>query len=271
MTTTAPVRATATNRRTAAPRARAQSGILGAMNREWDHLGHSPSRHPDGTRWATTHPCLQDLATVSDILDALRHSPSGSPEADELLRSLLDLNASGTGIAGRALIHTMMPRILKLTFTAEARGLDDPAGAALEAMWSAISHFPTAKPHRIAACLALNALNALPNPREAALTLEPAQVEFEVDREALAGRGRPVSGLTAEDEVARLLGWAQASGVLARGDVDLLAVLHQADAPSQNELALRLGISRQAMWKRASRATARLRDAVARAHTAPRP
>lgn len=248
---------------------RATSGILGSMNREWDHLAHSPTTHPDGTPWAVDHPALQGLATVTEVLDALRRCPSGSARADELLRALLDLKAAGTELAGRALIHTMMPRILRLVFTADARGVDDPNGAALEAMWTAISRFPTTKTHRVASCLALNALNRLQYPGEPPLALEPTQVEVAVDQQALAGRVDPVDGPTPESEVARLLAWAGTQGVLARADVELLRVLHRGDAPSQAELAQQLGVSKEAMWQRASRATSRLRRAVATAHTVP--
>lgn len=263
-------------------RAPMTTGLVGALNRDWQHLAATPTpRHWDQR--------LRQHRTVGQLLAAI--SRLGNPAlADPLLHALLRHHADGDQLAGRALLQTMLGKVTRMTNTARARGVPDPGSAAMEAMWTAIRAYPLHRTTSVAGNLALNALKALQRPED--LTEIPlphpdldaaSSCTVQISADA-AEEGDPNGDQLADPQhrVAQTLAWALEHRILSPVDVRILTLVY-IDPPAattawrHDELCRRgrhggedlhtiadtLGMTHAALRQRHCRAIRALIDAIA--------
>lgn len=259
---------TTTLARTAFRRTPMTTGVIGQLNREWDHLR--------GTRTPASWPApLSACPTVGDVLDQIS-SMSCPRDADPALHALLTLHAHGDTLAGRAVLQSMLGKVARMARTAHARRLPDPNNTALELMWAAVHTYPLNRVNSVAGNLALDALHQL---RRRAAVQEIPISNLVDDRDVnadhvleclLAGREAVDSAREIELREGRLvqaLAWAGNHQALSPADVRLLARIHLGlGAARHNEtmrtIAEELGVTHVALRKRHSRAVHALAGAV---------
>lgn len=248
----------------ALPRDYIRPGLLGRLNHEW---ATAWADQPVPTHW----PPLTAAHTCQGLLtDTTTATPS---RADAILLALLRLHRDGDHRAGRVVLQVMLGSAGRLVHTAERRELDDPASAAVEAMWATIATYPLHRHHAVPANLALNALAALPRSAPVPIpTLNPHQ-------DPNPSTGHPATplpgldgGIAAQiDEATSLLRWAHRHHVLDQPETTLLARTYLADpSPTSTALARRYGVPPATLRKRQSRAVAKLAAAVTSRLNAPR-
>lgn len=121
--------------------------LLAALNRDWAAL----SSHPVPTAWRLAYPGFAGV-DVADVPDIVRADPDGA------LLALLRLQASGDGVAGRAVVQCLLPKMVLMASRDPAASLDDYVGA----LWVRISAYPLGRRRqKVAANLALDTLKTV--------------------------------------------------------------------------------------------------------------
>lgn len=238
-----------------------RSSYLGRLHHQWQtELADRPAADPDGTPWASLHPCLAGPSTLEDILATI--SASEREHTDAVLHALLSLARDGREKAARTVLQTMLPTVRRQGFTARYRSLEDPLSCAGAAMWTAITTYPLHRTRSVAANLALEALHQLD--ADAALTPTPVGdlVTLHLEADQLAGHS-PEPGPTDREIVAATLAWALDHDALSRDEVRLLALTHLAHpTPTSAQIGAELDMTASAVRKRHSRAVHKLAAAL---------
>ncbi len=119
---------------------------LTELEREWAELDRSPTTTAVLERWRKEEPALAGLSSLSAVLRERRAHPTKAPA---ILAALARL-ASGDALAARALLHAMVPGLLKLASTTFA---DDPLAFEefVSLAWERIRTYPTSRPGSVAA------------------------------------------------------------------------------------------------------------------------
>lgn len=252
--------------RIATPERCIRPGYLGSLNREWvRELADSPSP----AHWRA-HPSLRTHATLGAVIASL---PGADPDTiDAVLLALVRLGHDGDDIARRTLLQTLLGRVQRMTYTARARGLQDPVSAALQAALEAIASYPLHRRSKVAARLAMDCLSHLPRGAQATELCSGDELLGElVHADQIAGRALVVDdGDRSRREAVDLLLWALDTCVLTPDEAALLAQVHlpptdhgeHAPAPTFKQLACATATPAATLRKRASRATAKLTRAV---------
>lgn len=259
MTTTT---ATATRPYARARRTPTSSGVVGALNCEWAHLAAAPTRTGD-TRWGDLQPALAGLDTLGQIREALSREHDG-PRTDEILHALLTLHAQGFPLAGRTVLQAMLGRTTRLSWTARRRQLLDHAETAVAAMWAAIDAYPLRRVHKVAANLSLEALHMLETNALDEVPANPQTIAEQVHDAQERHRYPDPTDTIYQSAVDTLL-WANQTGALTRGEIELLARMHLADdAPDATlvTVAAELALPYETVRKRYQRAIRRLAHAI---------
>ncbi len=250
---------------------------------EWVRLNRDPAAGLLLRRWATSYPALAGLNRPGDVVDAIDVGP---PERkDELLVSLLEAFQNGQQLAGRILLQAMLPKLSHYAFRTgvaarlEARPEDRFQVVVCE-FWEVLGAFPIQRrTSRVAANLALETLH-----RVTRLSRLP---ELPMAPDAMAGLvgsvtdpcgpgadARTAAGRLAQPDpdwdLATLLTWARAEGVLSHEDADLLRDIYTAPGSetvrdvsrAYRDRAAGSGVSVAALRQRVRRAKTRLACAV---------
>ena len=132
------------------PSGRRRSGIVEALNRDWDEL---VDRHRGSVRhWSRRHGALAQCRSLADVLLAARGQP------DAVLGALLTEVSHGDQLAARVVLQAMLGRIARMAARDPASGVDDYVSA----LWCRIRSYPlAARPGRIAANLSMDALKTV--------------------------------------------------------------------------------------------------------------
>ena len=244
------------------------TGVIGALNREWEHLRDTPTP----SHWPAS---LTSSPTVGAVLDRIRSCRSS--EADAALHALLTLHAQGHELAGRMVLQSMLGKVVKLARTAVARGFVDPDNTVVELMWTAVHTYPLTRTSCVAGNLALDALHLM-DQRAPAREIPISNIGdpdcnaedllewlMTVNESADAAAARE-----AEERQRRLvetLHWAVQHQVLSADDVRLLARVHlgigaAARHETMRSIAADMRTSHTALRKRHSRAVQALSAAV---------
>ncbi|MDP9418958.1 MAG: hypothetical protein M3P53_02220, partial [Actinomycetota bacterium] len=119
---------------------------LTELAREWAELDRSPTATAALERWRKEEPAVAGLSSLSAVLRERRAHPAKAPA---ILAALARL-ASGDALAARALLHAMVPGLLKLASTTFA---DDPLAfdEFVSLAWERIRTYPTSRPGSVAA------------------------------------------------------------------------------------------------------------------------
>lgn len=250
-------------------RTRSTTTIIGQLNREWDQMVNDRALDLIVRAWAATDIRLSGLDSLEAIEAASRRPIDG--RTDLLLSALLD-RATERGeegdLAARIVVQLMLGRAV-----ISSRGLrgaihdgEERAQLVVVAMWEAIREFPAGKRQTyIAPWLAWDIhARARRAARSAGAEIPVADVhEFEASTGAA----------NASEELAKVLVWSVAEGVLSTDEADLLVARYGNESPGRASwssvgdpaaIAQEHGISQQTMRKRTSRATRKLSQAAAR-------
>lgn len=138
------------------------SHTLAALNDEWLDLQFTPTP----AAWERS-PVLAGAGTLGAVLARVPTDP------DAVLLALLRLQQSGEGLAGRAVVQAMVPKLVLMAVRDRQASFDDY----LAALWVRVATYPVARrPQRVAANLALDALKSVKGgPPRPALALVPQE------------------------------------------------------------------------------------------------
>lgn len=224
---------------------------LDALRREWESA-IAPQPVPAG--WAGYLP-TPPPATLGQLLDEIQFAS----DANAHLLALVRLQHDGCEIAGRLLLQVMFPRMARLSRTGSARGYgEDRFSEAIGAMWSAIATYPLRRRERVAANLALDALNLLGRNRADASPEVPVDMQQATALEWEAG-----AEMSASEELVRVLSHAYADGVLSLEQASTLAARGLGPKVSLEELAADLDLSVSGLRHRIRSGLGLLADAEA--------
>jgi hypothetical protein len=121
--------------------------IVRALNEDWGRL--TLEHHDSVCRWASKHPVLDQCASLLDLLETVRRNP------DPVLFALLEENATGDELAGRAVLQAMLGKLVRMA----ACDVEAQVGDYVAAMWCRIRTYPVRdRPVNVAANLALDCL-----------------------------------------------------------------------------------------------------------------
>ena len=128
------------------------SPFLYDLDRDWERVASSPASQRRFIRWVATHPELDGLTTLGELLDARR-----DPERAPALLSVLAALAPTDELAARTLLQAVVPGIV--CFAARA-AKDDPQ--AVEEMvslaWERIRTYPASRCGAVAGNILLDVL-----------------------------------------------------------------------------------------------------------------
>lgn len=243
----------------------ADRNIVTALNEEWSLL-HSDARTADRVRsWSAADPRLRGATSLRDI-ETCAAGPM-TPDTDVFFRALLDL-ASAQGadgdLAARVLLQLMIGRVIHTSRSMASliNDIEERTQLATVALYEAIRTCPSDKmrylpphlawtTHRRAMQLAAKGANEIPMHRAG---MEDAPCEEHQQ-------------MHPSEELAQLLAWSVAEGVLSTGDADLLAHRYGEESPGRSawssladadSVASSTGLSITAMRQRCSRAARKL-------------
>jgi DNA-directed RNA polymerase specialized sigma24 family protein len=157
---------------------RPRSGIVEALNRDWDEL---VDRHRGSVRgWSRRHGALAECRSLADVLLAARGQP------DAVLGALLTEVSTGDPLAARVVLQAMLGRMVRMAGRDPAAGVDDY----LSALWCRIRSYPlAARPSRIAANLSMDTFKTVSAERrwlrEAEVTPWPPVVFWDEEHDHL--------------------------------------------------------------------------------------
>ena len=159
--------------------------------------------------WAHRRPALTGCDGLAGVLERIAVEP------DAALAALLAEDAAGCPLAGRVVLQTMLPKLLRMARRDPYAGLDDY----LAQLWLVIRRYPLARrPRRIAANLSLDTLKGVRAERGPRLV---PVAEAELER-LLPPVPEPVDELTAR----RLIRAARRLGLIDRATGALLASVY---------------------------------------------
>lgn len=243
-------------------RQRRYTGLAGQLNTQWD-LELADSFCP--AHW-DQHPVLAEAATLQEVVDlCLPAQPSSTHDA--VLYSFIQLAREGCQTASRCLVQTMLSKLVRLSRTAAARGVEDPMACVVTTFLEQVQHYRLHLRARVAANLALNTLHALP--------AAPAEEELVgIDPVTDLGAGHrwcSINDTTNESErnvhlITAALTWALDRKILTAADVALLARRYLSGhehTPTLAQIARDTGQSPEYLRKRHAAALRRLTAAAA--------
>lgn len=249
------------------------TGIDSALFRrligEWVTLHELPSTATTLRGWGRLEPVLAGHERPGGLVDAIDAAPPAHEDA--LLLALLRLTQDGHQLAGRIIVHAMLPKIAHMatrtatTGTSEAWA-EDRRHRAVAELWAVIATYPLQRrPHKVAGNLALNTLHRLTARRPSAGTEIPTD-PLNLPTVAIADADRAPGGLNADADLAQLLIWATRHGIITGEDARLLTLVYSPDdtvaGPRSDAAARRLGLTPAAVRQRCARTRRRLADAV---------
>lgn len=247
-----------------------KSTIIDRLNEQWAQVREDRTAQDTVRRWSAEDPRLRGAQSVQDI-QTLAAGPI-TPATDELFRALLDktsLPGAEGELAARIVLQLMIGRIVHTSraMTGYIRDIEERSQLAVVAMYDAIRTCPQDKRTYLTPHLAWTA-------HRSAMRL--AKVGANEIPMASVGASRTTTDdaeLHPSEELAQLLAWSVAEGVLNAADASLLAHRYGDESPGRpswtsvadpQTVAGQAGISPEAMRQRCSRAARRL--AAASAH-----
>lgn len=247
------------------------SAIYRQLLQEWVDLNALTSSKTTVGRWARLEPALAGHLRPGDLVDAIDEASAASK--DELLLALLRLFQCGHQLAGRCVLQTMLPKLLRITMrtsptSSDNAWVEDRHHIALAEFWDVMSGYPVGRrPAKVASNLALDTLHRVSGVRHpqqdipfdpAELPADPRFGAYTFDHAAAAG------SLTADADLVQTITWGVAHHAISPSEGTLLAraYLPTRGAADFAAAAAHLGISSAAVRQRCSRASRRLTDAV---------
>lgn len=232
---------------------------VAGLHEEWSRLADGLELEPDVLYLldqAHRHePPLHSLNSL-DALVAAMHRHGDGP-----LLFAIEAAQSGSYVAARAIIQTMLPKLGRLTHSVrEGRCFSSVMAEAVAAMYEVIYRYPRdRRPRSVAANLALDTLKSLRLDLGPELPASEMLGVLVTPTTARAHRysSAAVPAAAGSDELARVLTEAELRGLVSSADAQMLWFV--ATGGSKAEVAGRIGITPAALRQRYSRACASLR------------
>lgn len=259
------------------------SPIYRQLVREWVALNAHTSCATTVRRWGRLEPALAGHSRPCDIVDAIDHA--AFTQKDQLLAALTRLFHDGQQLAGRVVLQTMMPKLVRITLrttptSTDNAWLEDRHHITLAEFWDVLSTYPLhRRPNKIASNLAMDTLHRVSGARrrDPVIPLDPIELADSLPHPSsglpsselgpvweLKARAEPLSDLRVDASLIEVVTWGITRQVLT---VDEGAMLVAAYPPRRQrtgipDAAQRWGITKEAVRQRCCRAKRRLADAV---------
>lgn len=236
-------------------------GLAGRLNREWtQQVAHTLCPQA----WSAT-PALAELVTLQDVLDQCRPEQTAQTK-DAVLHALITHAKAGCALAQRTLVQTMLNKIVRLSKTAGARGIDGPLSYTLTAFLGVVDAYPLHQRTSVAGTLALNTLHSLPAAPQVHEHPQPDDHLVDLTHHS-SWHSLAQEGHTDRDEqlIVKALTWALDQRILTEVDVRILAHRYLVDdgqLRSIAEVAERLDLTPGYVRKRHAAALRRLASSV---------
>jgi len=253
------------------------SGVASPLFRrliaEWVDLNALPSTATTLRSFTRVEPVLAGCEHPAEVLAAI---DAADPEhADALLLALVRLAQGGHALAGRIVLHALLPKLSTIAARTRPTGtentrLEDRRHITVAEAWAVIVTYPAAaRTHGVAGNLTLDTLRRVTTRTrdryrsiDQEVLYDPATLPDGAchDEHALAG------DLTPDADLAELLDWALRQAVLTPQEVELLRLVYTPDPAASgarsDAAAQRLGLTPATVRQRCARARRRLTDAV---------
>lgn len=226
--------------------------FIDVLAREWGELTSSGRGLAAVQQWGRRHPvALAGCRTLDEIIELIRVDP------DPALLALLELVSEGDTMAGRVVVQSMLPKLIKVA----RRDPDHELPDYVSWLWLVLSGYPLARRrHSVAANLALDTLKLATRQRRNREV--PHQVESLVvlgSEDSRVGRALVVTGSGSSDELTatQVINSARRLGLLDDLAAQVLTTVYDHGLPGK-EAAAQLGMSVDCLRWRCSRAVRRL-------------
>ncbi|MBF6333537.1 hypothetical protein [Nocardia transvalensis] len=241
-----------------------------------EHIVPAAATRREIARWRESYPALAELTELTELPRLVSADP------DAVLTALLRAHQDGSELAGAALLHQMLPKLLKLSRYARVPGYcahtayADRGSETVAAFLAVIAEFQPKPGQRVAGQLALNTLHRttvdIDHPSETPLA-DPSCGTAPPSRRRTGSGARARQALTVPDVIdwdARpydftadeVLDWAVDHGAISAGDRALLAAAYLSDTTDLREVASRFGMSYPALRQRLHRRLSCIQQAV---------
>lgn len=248
------------------------SAIYRQLLQEWVDLNRLTSSATTVRRWGRLESALAGYGRPGDIVDAI--DQSGGAQTDMLLLALVRLFQGGHQLAGRVVLQTMLPKLIRITLRTSPTSTDnawteDRHHITIAEFWDVLATYPIGRrPSKVASNLALDTLHRVSGTRrpEEAIPVDPTELPigahglpaYTFDHDAAAGE------INADADLVQVITWGVARGTITPDEGSLLAASYLPDPGASGfaAAAAELGLSQAAVRQRCSRASRRLTDAV---------
>lgn len=224
------------------------ASFVDALDDEWRELVDSDDTAATVQQWGRRHPAaLAGCRTLDNILELIRGNPDG------VLLALLALAADGDSLAGRAIVQSMLPKLITMARRDPEHELPDYVSW----LWLVLSSYPVSRrPRRVAANLALDTLKRATRQRRRAEIPYHSESLAQLTSQAEMRRCDDPDGvdLLTAGQVIRT---GRQLGLLDDLTVRVLTVVYDHGLPGK-EAATQLGMSVDSVRWRCSRAVRRL-------------
>lgn len=253
------------------PPAYVASAIYRQLLHEWVDLNALTSSTAAVRQWGRLELALAGHTRPGDIVDAI--DAAGASQTDAMLLALTRLFQNGHQLAGRVILQTMLPKLIRITLRTSPTSTDnawteDRHHITIAEFWDVLAGYPLERrTSKVASNLALDTLHRVSGARrpEEAIPVDPAQMPTETPW-APAGEITHAQGsnLTDDADLLQVVTWAVTRDVITADEGSLLiaAYLPEPGTTGFAAAAAHLGISQAAVRQRCSRASRRLTDAV---------
>lgn len=248
------------------------SAIYRQLLQEWVDLNRLASSVTTVRRWGRLEVALGGYTRPGDIVDAI--DEAGGAQTDTLLLALVRLFQGGHQLAGRVVLQTMLPKLIRITLRTSPTSTDnawteDRHHITIAEFWDVLATYPIGRrPSKVAGNLALDTLHRISGARrpEEAIPVDPADLPtgdpsrptYTFDHDAAAGE------INADADLVQVITWGVTRGAITPAEGSLLATSYL-PAPGASGFAAsaaELGLSQAAVRQRCSRASRRLTNAV---------
>lgn len=248
------------------------SAIYRQLLQEWVDLNALTSSTTTVRRWGRLEPALAGHTRPGDVVDAI--DSAAAAQTDAMLLSLIRLFQAGHQLAGRVVLQTMLPKLIRITLRTSPTSTDnawteDRHHITIAEFWDVLATYPIhRRPAKVASNLALDTLHRVSGARkpDEAIPIDPAEMPLDdrarsaytFDHEAAVGE------LNTDSDLLQVITWGVAHEAINAEEGSLLAAAYL-PSPGTSGFAAAAAerrLTQAAVRQRCSRASRRLSDAV---------
>ncbi len=248
------------------------SAIYRQLLQEWVDLNALTSSATTVRRWGRLETALAGHARPGDLVDAI--DAAAAAQTDAMLLALIRLFQAGHQLAGRVVLQTMLPKLIRITLRTSPTSTDnawteDRHHITIAEFWDVLASYPIERrPSKVASNLGLDTLHRVSGARKRAeaIPVDPAELPLQnrdltaytFDHEAAAGE------LNTDSDLLQVITWGVVRETITAEEGSLLAAAYLPSPGTSGfaAAAAERGLSQAAVRQRCSRASRRLTEAV---------